>query len=133
MQGILLYIHAVHQHLTSSRVVKSGDQLNQTGLSASCSSDNSKGLTWFCCKANLSQHQLRFIIRIAETYISKLHPSLCNQKALSGSLSISQINLCIHNFIDTLYRGHSSGALKKYHGQHHKGHKNLYNIGSKGS
>ena len=84
-------------------------------------------------KINVLKHIVFMFLVVAETNMTEFDFTFFHFFICHRCFFIIQIHFRIQHFQNTVGRCHRTGSLDKDHGNHHEGHKDLGNIGSKRS
>ena len=123
---VLLYVHAVHKHLSLARVVKPREQVDYRAFAAARGTDKSHCLTALGFETYVVKHVF-LRVGIPETDVFKLHHALFVLLALRA-LALDNFGLGVDDLDDTLCRYVGSRHDHQKHAQHEKAHEHLHGI-----
>ena len=126
VEGVVLHVHAVHQHFALGGVVEAGGKADQRGLAAAGGADEGHRLALFDLEIDVLQHVLARR-GVAEGDVAELHRALL---VGIGAAALGQAVLRVQHGVDAL--GGHLGRRHEHddHDQHHDGHDDVSGIGA---
>src|SRR5699024_1760266 len=122
-------ILSAHLDTSGSYIIKTADQIDQTGLCASGSSDNTDRLTGTDGQIDILEHRLFAVFLISKIHMIENDASIGNFH--HRMFRIGKIALLIEHFRHTSCTGDTHGNHNKYHRQHHQTHQDIHTVSKK--
>ena len=118
-------VMAVEPDASFGYIIESGDQVDQSRLSASCASDDGCRLSRLCCKGNIFQY-IFFCSRIPEGYMVEDYLPFAFFRKLLRLFRIIDQRMAFQYAVHTLCRYRSSWKHAGEHTDHQELHDNLH-------
>ena len=114
---------------SGSYIIKTADQVDQTGFGATGSSDDTDRLTGTYGQVDILEHRLFAVFLISKIHMIENDASIGNFH--HRMFRIGKIALLIEHFRHTSCTGDTHGNHNKYHRQHHQTHQDIHTVSKK--
>ena len=127
LQIITSYVLATHIYSAFIHIIKTADQVDQTGLRASGTAQNTNSLTGFDLQINTIQYRHLTVCIVSESHIVK--PDASVSYFIIRIFRIGKVCFLIQYLNNSSGTCHTHGHHNEDHGEHHQTHENIHTVG----